>query len=156
MNINTEYDELETEKSPSIFEKFKKWFDWLTINSICLINKDGTVLGYCSRVNMSLDDYKKYVVNSDKINIVDFLISKITSIKNYVPKGIDDVICMAVYEEYLSNLRKFNEYSLSEMAKLYVELLKKKTRFNRYDLELAGLFLNGFSIMTSEGFYIII
>lgn len=159
MQINSdEYYESKKINQPSIFSNVKRWFGWLTCTDIGLLGKNGTFLGNCSRVNMSLADYKQFLTPSlnDNIDIVDYLIAKLTSLEQ-VQEKIHDVIYMSLYENdptyFKLHMGCNGTYDYAGSFSYYLHLLKKKSEFNRYDLELAGMLLDGTSIMMANGFY---
>lgn len=129
--------------------KIGKWWNWMIMDTIKLTNSEGRVFATCSRTNLSWSDYLRFVTD-DNIDVVDFLSAKLTALKNvYIPVGIENQVWMALQQD----ADKLSKATSIELIRYYLELLVKKLDFNEFDLGLAGTFLNGASIMTTDGVY---
>lgn len=134
-----------TEGNP---RNFKTFWNWITTSTIELTDKS-KILGTCTRVSLSWNDYVENIIKFNQIDCKSFLFCKIFNLKS-ISIEIIDVIYMSINEQ---NPKFKIEFSDSEMINHYLKYLKEPKELNRYDLELAGMFLGGVSVMTFDGIY---
>lgn len=148
--IYTELSNLSDDEKSSEVVPFKltTWWKWIITSTIELTDEESNVLGTCTRVNLSWNDYSKYITlgSCNQIKCKSFLFSKISKLNMCIPTRIYNVIYTSVYENGF-------KIEFPHMIIRYLKYLQESTKLNRYDLELAGMFLGGVSIMTADRIY---